>query len=360
MAINTIETDLVVLDDIAAASGQAFALSSASANIIRAFRVEIRGKARAVGQDLTIIANQVVFFAPQALIDTTGADAPALFAPGNSPRTPDTPAQGPGHSGTPGNAGADGGRAGNVAIFAVSITGPVNVRAVGGAGSRGQDGGDGGTGGKGADARDAHEPLGDCPPPSGGTGQQGGQGGTAGAPGSSGAGGNLDIWLPAGSSAPAIAATLTGGAAPPPAAAGARGNGGLGGNGAFCISPGLPGLQGVLPALNLQVVRVGPGHRGGQGLSGPAAEAQMKQPLPGTNGLLNGKEADLSPPPTPFHVLAGDVLAANCSPQQLWTVLLKAEQHYLNDRFEEATPRLLWISAMAQLLSATAGAPSHA
>lgn len=62
MAVNTIETDLVVLDDNAVASGQAFALSSLAPNIIRAFRVEIRGKVQAVGQDLTIIADQVVFF----------------------------------------------------------------------------------------------------------------------------------------------------------------------------------------------------------------------------------------------------------------------------------------------------------
>lgn len=219
---------MVVLSDSLVSSLRAFALSSAAPNIIRAWRVEVRGIARSAGQDVTIVANQVVF-ASDGLIDTSGNDGVEQWAPGNKP-----PPNQPGTPGTPGDAGDDGKNAGNIAIFAASITGTVNVRAVGGAGRRGRDGGDGAKGATGTPGGVINT-FQSCTPPTGGKGFPGGQGGTAGPPGTSGRGGNLDVWIPSGSAAPNIFANLSGGAAPASANPGDPGIGGDGGGGGACI-----------------------------------------------------------------------------------------------------------------------------
>ena len=228
-SVEPIEADVVVLNDDLVSSLRAFALNRGAPNVIRAWRVEIQGIARSAGQDVTIVANQVVF-ASDGLIDTSGNDGVEQWTPGNKPPPPDQP----GTTGTTGDSGDNGKDAGNITIFAGSIIGTVNVRAVGGAGRRGRDGGDGAKGATGTPGGDIQTYL-SCTPPTGNKGFPGGQGGTAGLPGTSGRGGNLDVWIPPGSAAPTIVANLVGGAAPASANPGNPGGGGDGGPGGTCI-----------------------------------------------------------------------------------------------------------------------------
>jgi hypothetical protein len=92
------------------------------------------------------------------------------------------------------------------------------------------------------------------------------------------------------------------------------------------------------------------GPQGGGGDPGPPAVEQTIHPLPGANGLLNGKTADTTPP-APCHSLTDIDFADQCSAQHLWSILTTAERDYLNESFAEAIPRLNWVSTMARLLS---------
>ena len=326
------------------ATGHAWKLSETTPTVIRAWLVEVKDVAITSGQDVTIIANQVVFSGDGAAINTSGGDAATTYVSGNKPVMPQQPGQ-PGVAGQP---GGDGKNAGKVAIYASQITGTVRVKAHGGAGARGQDGGDGFAGSPGPTVQGPDCNLGQpCIPPPGPPGQQGGDGGMAGAPGKSGNGGNLDIWVPANHGPLKLDCDLSGGAAPEAAEPGTPALGGLGG---FNTRNETVPVGGPGPTLRMRLIP----HTGAQGpsLQGNPAPSQPLLPAAGANGLLH--EERQPPRNAAPHQLTDTDLSGNCSVQQLWSIAQTAETAYLNDELPIAGPRLMWVAAVAKLMGARA------
>ena len=104
-----IEKDLVVLGDELAVDGDR--LSDAAPTLIRAWLVEVVGRAAAPGQNVTIVANTIRFCTPGACIDTSSRAGDRPLAPARG--------------------------AGNVSLIAEKIEGPIRVIACGGCGRNG-------------------------------------------------------------------------------------------------------------------------------------------------------------------------------------------------------------------------------
>jgi len=134
-----IEKDTVVLSD--AGGVDTYKLLSSEPNVVRAWRILIRGTVTASSQKVTLIANEITF-EKEGVLDTSGNTGSPSWEHGVKPtRQVATDALG-----TTGSDGGDGGNAGDIQILALSIVGIVTVNAVGGSGGRGQDGGEGGPG----------------------------------------------------------------------------------------------------------------------------------------------------------------------------------------------------------------------
>ena len=341
---NLIEHDQVILAGDGSNVRETYLLSKNAPNVIRAWRVEIHGSVQTLGQDVTIVAQEISFVGPDSAIDTSGVDGLGKWNAGNKPLSPDTP----GTDGSPGQDGLPGGSAGKVVLFASKLSGTVTVRARGGRGGRGQDGGQGTNGGP--PVKMSPEQWPNCGA-SGLHGQNGGRGGKAGAPGSCGRGGDVDIWVPSAQAALTIIADLTGGLAPEPAMPGKPGQGGAGSQPPLCIRQGGAGSWRE-PNFRRTVRDVGPGSAG---VAGAPPDEQIL-PVSGANGLLNGQLATTIPQ-APCHTLTDDVFAKNCSPQQLWAVLQQAEDFYLNANSNDAGPRLAWVSLVGRTMGEIAAVP---
>lgn len=316
-----IEADTVNLSD--AGDAGVYKLVSGEANIVRAWNISVRGSVTARGQDVTLIANEVVF-EDGAVIDTSGNDGSPNWPPG----TPPTTQVAPGAKGTDGAPGGPGANAGNILIVCTKITGTVTVNAKGGAGGRGQDGGGGGPGqdynGPTPTLQLApNQPL-PNPPAHGLPGSQGAQAGQAGAHGQNGNGGNLVISTTGELEPERIKYTLSGGS---DLRAAVPGNPGQGGKG----SPAPVYLR--LPYYNT----VGRGTEGPKGPSGPPADP-TSPPKEGKDGVVK------------VLPLTNAIMAKRCSIEQVRRVLEVAESLYINDKPEEAVDRLIWVSALAALM----------
>lgn len=75
--MNLIEEDLVMLGGSSTRTGHRFEKSEA--NFVRAWRVEIYGDVSTFGQGVTIIAKELAFMPPDALLNTSGLDAVQEF-----------------------------------------------------------------------------------------------------------------------------------------------------------------------------------------------------------------------------------------------------------------------------------------
>jgi hypothetical protein len=344
-----IEDDVVILGDSLIAGGHAYRLSATSPTIIRAFSVDIRDVAHSYGRDVIVLANQIAFSTSSATIDTTGYSAPNQWLPGNKPLISGTL----GTDGITGLDGPPGFSAGNVVLYAQKITGTLRVIAMGGKGGRGQDGGDGSPGAPyngpinyAPNLPDCHGSEA-CPVPAGPPGGRGGRGGTPGKPGTSGRGGNLDVWVPKDHPSIPVLLNLSGGPPADPANPGNPGQGGRGGQYKRArLLPGFrrPGIRINPPPRRIDVL--GPN---GDSPTGFSAVPQPVTPQAGATGFYNGLPPNVQPPGLP-HEFQDAEIGRNCSPIQLWRILQAAEQRYINDDFQFAAPRLIWVATMASIL----------
>ncbi len=77
-------------------------------------------------------------------------------------------------------------------------------------------------------------------------------------------------------------------------------------------------------------------------------------PMANRVALFNGQEwgdEDVNGGDLPtFRTVSESEFAAQCSTQQLWKILQEAEKFYLNEKYDDATPRLVWVSTMGSIL----------
>jgi hypothetical protein len=289
--LNLIEADRIVVNE--QGGSDSFKLSGSLPNLIRGREVTIIGPNTAPRQNVTIVA-QTVIFADGSSIDTSGTPGIPNNPAGLKPATPaDDSADGVG--GAPGGDATD---AGSVDITAFEVRGVVNVTAVGGQGGRGGDGGDGNH----ATFRNVFPVV------------AGGAAGQAGTAGRSGDGGNLTVRA-LDASVIAISADLSGGPQVEPA------------------TPGAPGRGSHFDHFDrrgeIDFSRTGPfGRIAPPGVPGPRGRA----------GNLD--KSNIGMPE----------FAAGCSVNQMRKTLAEGEFDYLNDELRDAFDKFSWVASIAPLV----------
>jgi len=323
--INAIEAIDVALSGEPSASS--WMLSAERPNVIRAYRVTIKGLCRAPGQDVDIYASEVVAESG-ALIYTNGRDGSPTYQPNEMA----SKGLQPGDPGKDGIAGGNGSKGGAVIIVCSKFSGNLLISTRGGVGGRGQDGGQGQTG---AHGKDGTENLFDSRIQA--SGQVGGRGGTGGAPGAAGVssdGGNITVRVVDPLPPNAIATDVAGGQAVPAANPGKGGDPGSGGIPTRYGTTYTSGRDQEYQTKNIQWT--GTGDRGN-----PGPRGDDHAPVLGTPAAKDGQ--------TLIQQIRPEDLAQVQSTSLMRQLLTYGERLYLNEKYEDAIPILQFVSFLSKV-----------
>ena len=281
-------------------------LSGERPNVIRAYQIIVRGENKCFEQDVTLVAN-IIIFEEGSIIDTTGGDG---SSPLPKPKTPEEPGDDNKVESANGN---DGHPAGNITIIAQTIKGTVNLRGNGGKGGKAQDGGDG------ADAQKvgfltksskSYRNKDDS------VVSPGGDGAPPGMPGKSANGASVTISVIS-NEGYRLKTEIRGGGGVEPALAGSTGLG-------YVQRPA--GDRADFPRGRIPIVTYTIDRKpGGMGKGGN----------PGNDG-----KADV-------RVIDTKTLAQHCTGNMLRKIQAEGEQDYINDNVSEALPRFNWVAEIA-------------
>ena len=297
--------------------------------VIVADVLTIAGEIKAPGQNITLVARQIISM-PGAIIDCSGLNATPLGARAQDGISAGSP-------GLDGLKGDPGGKAGNISIICSDLIGELSLLAKGGDGATGQGGGlgqKGAKGPKGNDASASHKPT------SGLVGFKGGQAGNGGPGGDGMDGGKILVKWKTGTAPRALALGGNRGEIGKPGDPGEGGDGGDPGEKCyteFVPNPRSPSIQRFERHCDDVVLIPAP-----KGDSGDKASGLDKT---GTPIIPGRKGNDITPILSQVDV---PQLAPYVPITQLYMTLSQCENDFINRHVKLLPERFHWITAICQ------------